>query len=553
MKTRKILGFLLITALIVTMCIMSVSAANVWSSTGKTAAANGITAEGPTTPAASNTVTLTGTAEKTGLHIVALAYSYTKDDDGAGQGAATGTGDKFAVKAGDEPAATAATGKYKNSVSFSFTAPSDIKASTDVTFTVQNTFVDYSNLEAAILKAEAALVGVTDGTGAKEAKDVFKYTKYVTTADKTTFTDAIDLAKTQVAYTSTVKLDNATQVTAAVTALNTAMTTFNGKVINGTKPNGNIIVGVSNSTIDPDTAGYTTALNLSTENIIGALTGADVKSFSIDNGAKWKAVGTKDFVKDILPKLLNKSITLVVANKELDKESKIDGVKNNNKGKPELGATMVAFPKTEARTKFGGNKKYMVNYIASAKASEVDTWTLTEAKKDDLVNAFTANVLVSVIEKEDKKARKFEAFPDATGRAIQTIGDDGKVVKMAYAMKEDAKIDGGKYIPSTKEQKLNVVGFGKAPKFKFDDKKGLVKIKAGKTELVAIATAKSLFDSTKNYFETKDGKDMIKATVKELIVTGTGTVQFRTAATSKKPASMPCEALTIAPKPAEEE
>jgi len=297
----------------------------------------------------------------------------------------------------------------------------------------------------------------------------------------------------------------------------------NDLIIWADAPNSHIGLNLSKETlVEIRRADWTTGA-------VTAITDAElIKSFH--NGKRWTAIRTEKSAfatgdRPLLPRLLNKAISnLTISTAELDRDSRNEaGQKNLNRGNPKGGISgdhIIRFTGSiAARPRFNNNVRLVVNYAPSATQFR-DTWTLTARKSDvplytivgtktdvdettvipDVNFGVLDRVLISdeVTKENRREPRTWSNLLSLTGErtnfkvvednvvvdavtptigdgnnaipnpfAIRPLSDDGKVVRVQYILKEDARqLPTGVFVPTSREMRIRILGHGKAPSFK---------------------------------------------------------------------------------------
>ena len=141
------------------------------------------------------------------------------------------------------------------------------------------------------------------------------------------------------------------------------------------------------------------------------------------------------------------------------------------------GMTIVSFPAVEKRGKAGGKLgvKLGVWYPKDSPAA----WVLADKAKfryPDYVEPISDGFEYCTYRADKKPSNDWIAV-SADGFAIKGT-ENNKVVKTAYAIREAAKEEGGKYYPASKLMKVTASSYGKPTSFNFKGKTKL-KLKAG--------------------------------------------------------------------------
>jgi hypothetical protein len=191
-----------------------------------------------------------------------------------------------------------------------------------------------------------------------------------------------------------------------------------------------------------------------------------IAQYSIDGGAKWKAYKADTFSEAKFPKLLNKDLTLKF------KDS---------------GGNEITFPKINKRATLG---KYVINYAiyADDTGDTAGAWALTVK---DGTAAVKEGILISVADSTKKKPdeKGYGRSCENHGVNVKELPSSGKVLKSVYLIKTAPKKNtDGTYTAASKQKKITAASQQKAPTYKIDAKKNIVKVKAN--------TGVNLFTST---------------------------------------------------------
>ena len=239
-------------------------------------------------------------------------------------------------------------------------------------------------------------------------------------------------------------------------------------------------------------------------------TGYDVKAFSTDGGATWKAAKSDTFSAEKFSKLFNKDLNLQLSDKDIDRTTK----------KPAEGAVIVYFPKINKRPT---TPKLAINYLIAADptGNTPGEWVLAEKNG---TTAVKTDILIGVADGKDVDGDDWGKFFDGAATGIPVKASGGKT---AYYFKSAAvKVSDAEYTPASKQKKVSAVSLTKAPTYKLDTKKKLIKYKAN------------------TYIKAGDAAPVLKSEKGE--VTNAGTYTFWLGATAKKPASVKQTPLTVA-------
>ena len=300
-------------------------------------------------------------------------------------------------------------------------------------------------------------------------------------------------------------------------------------------------IGVSASSVDVEVKGDddTSIINLTQETITLAAD-FEVGSYSID-GEKWKLVGSKDFGKNILPKLFSKDMTnlSISASTELGKigsgKNKVPVVDGTEEGSKVAATDIVKFPKINKRAALD---KLVINYALfadNAKTPDTESpygkWTL--AKKDDPATTDAANFVA--VSPADKKPTAGELYTAFAPQPVKKDKDDAKTAVWFVKVNAKEVTENVEYTAASKTKKYAAKPAAKAPSFTVKD------IKVGDNKVKGIKVKKNM-----NYFEaegtvqsTGDGSTLVAP----IITPGKYTIW--TPATAKKPASIRQTGLEI--------
>ena len=208
-----------------------------------------------------------------------------------------------------------------------------------------------------------------------------------------------------------------------------------------------------------------------------------VAAYSLDNGNKWKvgSIGAADGAD--ISKLLNKGMTLVLTDKYDSKAKKPAAAIEATDTDPAVPAAVVyTFPAIETRPKMD---KLVINYEIAADNNGTSNgeWVLSVKDGKTAVAAQGTTPLQIAPAAADKKTPEvtadgdsWGAFPSSGGIAIKDLGADKKTVKTVYLVRT-APVVAAKNIPASKPAKFTAQGVQKAPAFKADYKKELMKVK----------------------------------------------------------------------------
>ncbi|MCL2082500.1 MAG: Ig-like domain-containing protein [Oscillospiraceae bacterium] len=222
-------------------------------------------------------------------------------------------------------------------------------------------------------------------------------------------------------------------------------------------------------------------------------------AYSINGGNKWKAIkdsSKSPFTKLNFPKMFNKTMTLHLSDMPIDKESKVGGVKNPNKGKPQTGATIVIFPEIHKRIPL---PKLMLNYALGADKSNETTGTWLLAEKGSVASTKEGLVIAEAdVSGKQPNENGFGKFIGKNGTnngiVIKPLNSNNKQAKSTYLYKVGAvEARDGRYWAASKTKRATVKGQRKAPNYKVKD--GVIKIKSG-TSVVLSGTQTEYTEKT---------------------------------------------------------
>lgn len=283
----------------------------------------------------------------------------------------------------------------------------------------------------------------------------------------------------------------------------------------------------SYSIIIPSDVAYVT-IDLTAEKL--SLDAFNVAAYSLDGGMKWKN-GT--ISNNVLASLFNKGGILKLSNTALARGEK----------SPAATSTVATFPKIEKRP---AATKYVVNYAIAADPTGVTPgqWVLVERGGSTAVR--DGFELAVTIDKKTPASGTWNTFPASGGVTVDT-----ESTKTIYLVRNAPEFNGFTYTPASKPIKISILPQQKAPSFKVDYKKEIIKAKKGSVVYFGSeirASAAELSDVNKL---TQNGNVFVKVTdtiakagvsVSDYLASGSTSMQIIITwleATAKKPATRP--------------
>lgn len=211
----------------------------------------------------------------------------------------------------------------------------------------------------------------------------------------------------------------------------------------------------------------------------------DVTHISLDNGNTFKPIKSFPDTGMDLSKLIGKkaiSIVLITLYDTKEKKPAVYVAANEQKGiVAAAGSAKYSFPAIAARP---APSKFSIDYYALRhKTGETNgAWTLAVDKTpvSDL-NKYQIGVVGA--EKNKPDAAGWGEASNGIGVKVQPLSSSGKTMKTQYMVRiapKDAPLT-----PASKPKKLTASGVLKAPKYKLDYKKELIKVKADTIYTVA--------------------------------------------------------------------
>ncbi|MCL2099527.1 MAG: Ig-like domain-containing protein, partial [Oscillospiraceae bacterium] len=201
-----------------------------------------------------------------------------------------------------------------------------------------------------------------------------------------------------------------------------------------------------------------------------------VLSFSTDGGITWKNLSKADVFSDVnFPKLLNKGLTLHIADTAL----------NNTSKKPvEENLRIITFPSIKARPKAPA---LVINYELGADKTgrTAGYWLLTKRKE---TTAVKENIEIAAADAANKNKTvdkmgwgTFREDDNDNVKGIPVYELTGtKAARTQYFIRSaPVKEDNSTYTPASKPKKIRASSELKPPKYKPNKKTGEIKIKAG--------------------------------------------------------------------------
>ena len=256
-------------------------------------------------------------------------------------------------------------------------------------------------------------------------------------------------------------------------------------------------------------------INLTKQKLVSDIS---YKCYSVDGGTKWKAV-TSNLTDDQFAKLLVKGMTLSIS----------DSYDKATKG-PATDAHVYSF---EPIAKAPAAPKFKIDYRTFADDTAANTGEFTLIDRDG--NVIPSEKIRSDYEiamAASLETKGWGIWPEEGGLTIAALGADGKPQKTIYYIRKKATATSTSISPASKYTKISVAGQLKAPKFKIDYKKEIIKGKEGLgVRCNEIYLAKNLT------------KDDAKGAMKEIAISSYLLVKTHSkfeiwqCATAKKPAS----------------
>jgi hypothetical protein len=224
-------------------------------------------------------------------------------------------------------------------------------------------------------------------------------------------------------------------------------------------------------------------INLTDETMTLGKTGTDdderiyrPMAFSLDGGNKWRAAKPDTFSAARFPRLLNKSMTLVISDKAIDSSTK----------KPPSDAVIVTFPQINARPKA---QRLTVNFAirSDGTGDGAGNWVLTERGGTDVVYK-PADIEIGIAAGKITDKNGYGNFHDSSGIAVPALAG-GKTARAVYLIRIGPVQEGSGatavYTPASKPRRLTVRGQARPPNLKPNKKTNMIRVRAGTSVLMS--------------------------------------------------------------------